>query len=768
MAIMTQICIALFLGASLYFFYLAIKSYLYQKKNRRGKSINEQLYVSTLWLISSIVSYHLAIAFEIEGLGAIDGFIKSFVLTLQVFSLDAEYIELVVYCKELFANQFNWHYALPGNVLAVYISILNLLAPLATGAIILGLLTSVIPNIRLQYSHRRIKYVFSELNDRAICLAESIYEVENKRGNKIDIVFTDTYINKDIEAEAEIKEKARLLNAICVSDDILDLKFFNEDELFYILMDEDEKKNLDEGNNLHTLTMLATEDKERWRKDAKVRIYVISQNKEISTIIKELYKQDRNKEKYKLSPEDNPKNPNVLMIAVHEFTGIVYDLLDKVPLYTPLIAKDPNIHGKKDLHITIIGGGKIGTEVFLSAYWCGQMLDTCLHINIITDDHGKFIATINHLNPEIISSQNEKEPFLKVYPGRDDYNEPYAKFKFIRADVTTDVLFKVLDTKDAQTGFSLMDSDYFVVALGTDYLNMSIATDLNRMIQRKMLFYKANDTTYKERLQIIAYSIFDTGINKVLKDLGHPDSKTRLYPFAAMKNIYSYDNIIENRFLHLAFNIGSIHESSETKKSFKDIFVNKFLTDEYSYWSSIARVLHRKYKVYCCGIYDDDISKYWDIVNSEEQNDLVLQEKLSWLEHRRWNSFLRSKGFICPSDEVFDLYAFSKKPGFSNPDHKHLVHKLHVFIVESAINQTTGKHAKISPDDWDKIATDDCIKKLCAENPDFDRLDIASFKVYLKKIENVPDFDRHDKWSKTDYKVYDHPSYDAGNPNLPK
>jgi hypothetical protein len=491
-----------------------------------------------------------------------------------------------------------------------------------------------------------------------------------------------------------------------------------------------------------------------------VRIYILSRNKEISSIIKEIYHQDRKNERYKLYPRDNQQNPNVLMIAVNGYTGIVYDLLDKVPLYSPLVCKEPNADGKKDLHVTIVGGGKIGTEVFLSIYWCGQMLDTNLHINIITDDPDKFIATINHLNPEIIRSQNEKEAFLRIYADRDEYNEPYAKFKFLKADVTTDALYDVLGAK-TETGFSLITSDYFIIALGSDYLNMSIATDLNRTIQREMLFNKANNVAYREQIQIIAYSIFDTGINKVLKDLNPPGSKTILYPFAALNQVYCYDNIIENRFERLAFNIGSRHEATENKKDYHEIFVSKFLTDQYSYWSSIARVIHRKYKAYCLGIHDDDMSKYWEIVNSTEPQNTILQERLSWIEHRRWNAFMRSKGFVCPNDEVFNLYAFSKKPGFSNPDHKQLVHKLHVFIVESAINQTTKKHVNISPTDWEKITDEASIKKLCFENPDFDRLDIASFKVFLKRLENT------EKCSKTDYKVYDHPNYDAGNPSHP-
>ena len=51
----------------------------------------------------------------------------------------------------------------------MYISLQNLLAPIAGGAILLDLLSNLFPWLRYHLQGGRRKYVFSELNEPAVC-----------------------------------------------------------------------------------------------------------------------------------------------------------------------------------------------------------------------------------------------------------------------------------------------------------------------------------------------------------------------------------------------------------------------------------------------------------------------------------------------------------------------------------------------------------------------------------------------------------------------
>ena len=713
-------------------FVLAIICFVKEIIKNKGKSTYQKLIVPTLWLFLSIFLLRYIVGFYQVFLSSLDALISagynwgeeiftSLVRTLQTFSLDESYVEAVVEGKELFISEFDSRF-LPGFY-GFFTSFLNVCAPIVGGAIFLGILTSLFPRMRLFFMPRREKYVFSELNERAVYLAEDIIrEAKKARLKELKrisvrrlplIVFTDAYIDYDSEASSELLQRAKDIGAICVKDDVLKIPFPKTKKLRYMLVDNEDI------SNIHTLTALISESIIS-RKNT-CHIHVFSQNPEAGSIIKKLYK------------DNNLQTSKTIVKIVQEYTSIIYNLLNDVPLYYPLLTKYPQGHTEgKELVFTIIGGGKIGTEAFLGAYWCGQMLNCKLRINVITEDAEKFKAGIDHINPDILLSGLPNHELLRIFPDQDEYAPPYAEFFFYSADVETGELYGALNKKDDNSGLSMLSSDYFVIALGSDELNMTIAANMDRAIRREAL------NGFIRNMPVIAYSVYDSKTNEMLNSFDPQASGTHYRAFASLKSIYSCKNIFMDYVNDSAYDVSNAYRKTD---------MDDFLRDEYGWWSSIARALHFNYKVYSTGLLnagkapdstvDDKVKKaYWETA----KNDDAVNKALTWLEHRRWNAFMRTKGFSAPTEKQWERYAFN---AMEVDSHKHIDLKLHPCIAESS------EASQIAEDDWGDAHYMD--------NARLDFLDIASIKVFQTKLarkgERIEEEYRN-------FKKYDRPEYD--------
>jgi len=707
-------------------FIFAIIYFVKQLSGHKRKSINQKLFIPTCCLVISIFLHRYIVGFyEVilsnseslinTGYSRIDEVFNSLIRTMQTFSLDENYFGSIVIGKKLFFNEFNSRFL--SEFYGLFASVLNICAPIISGAIILGILTSLFPRMKLFFMPFREKYVFSELNDRAICLAEDIIKETGNNKKQPLIIFTDAYIDYNSEAISELLQRAKDIGAICIKDDLLEISFLYVKDLHFILIDKEDI------NNIHSLIALVTENIERFKN--KCHIYVFSQNPEASSIVKKLIK------------DYNLETSEIIIKLIQEYTGIVYNLFNDVPLYYPLLAKGlSNYSEKKELIVTIIGGGKIGMEVFLGTYWCAQMLDCKLRINVITKKAKKFKAKINYINREILLSGVDRQEFLRVFPNQDIYAEPYASFSFYSTDVESDGLFSILDKKDT-TGFSLLLSDYFIIALGTDNLNITTADNLDRKIRREALNERRDLNELINKKPVIAYSVYDSKINEELNKTNSQDDYTYLHAFASLKKIYSCKNIFMNNVKELAYDINKKHNKTDEAK---------FLKDEYNWWSSIARTFHLNYKVFSIfellestkkhkDVTEEERKKYWEIVHEKE----AINIRLSWLEHRRWNAFMRTKGFTAPTPSQWEQYAFK-----NDNDHKNIPLKLHPCIVESS------ETSQITINDWNDPNYEN--------NKKLDCLDIASIKVYqTKKIRKGIDEEEN-----RNFKEYDKPDKHGG------
>ena len=600
--------------------------------------------------------------------------LDSFVHALQSFSLDEDYTNYILdgknMMRDLVGEDSPWV-----TVFGIYAAALNVLAPVAGGTVVFDILTSLFPRLRLRVLHLafwRKKYYFSKLNERSLSLAGSIFRESSFLVRPV-LVFTDVYPDRGSERGSELISAARLIGAVCINTDLscIPTRFLRGQTL--ILIDDEEL------NNLTAFSALADDDRIEALRRTEVHLFVESDiylplEKKVFELTKERFK-------------DNAK-PRIFPTKVWQ--NVVKNLLLSMPLYTPLLDRTPSEDTPQTLVLTILGTGRIGTEMFLAAYWCGQMLDTELNINIVSlEDKADFCGRINFINPDILATGDPDSELLlmKTEPKRDN-GKPYFHLNYIKMNVREDDFVNKLNQPIEENGTRcLLDSDYFMVALGTDEEDIAIANHLLENLGRRAL------EPGRRLRTVVAYAVTGAAMNDVFNTravhkIGNQGSEICLYAFAGMDDVYSVKNIYMKEFDQAVDRIESNYLTKKDPSSRKS--QEDRIKDSYTYNSDLARAVHFGYKLYSAGVLSTAIlNEDWSVKSDEynkaikaykakvvdgEHLDRAMMHRLAWLEHRRWNAYMRTGGYRATADfaQYFDLLGSHKYPEL----------RLHPTIVE--------------------------------------------------------------------------------------
>ena len=639
--------------------------------------------------------------------------------TLRTFALDGSYSEVMSVVSAVYNSM----------AINIYTSLLFILAPVTGGALIIEVVASIYPRIRFVICNRlfvwKEMHYFSELNDSSLALAKSLRNSKNSF-TRCCIVFTDVYTDSE-ERITELYLGAKSIGAICISDDLLHTHLRSVGKKNIYLMDNNEI------DNLQALSALSEQKKLKVLRNTKIYLFNSDDTFAVAGceieeyIKKRLAKKEENnnnskgiiKLAKKIKAKLEPQKPKV--IPVNGKKNLVRNLFYSLPLYEPLVGENDN----KTLNITIMGVGEIGTEAFLSAYWFGQLLDVELCINVVSiESENEFRNKIDYINPDILMT-SEPCDLLKIYPDGEDMAQPYFKFRYFCKDLKNTNIDTLLTTEN--DGFRLASTDYFVVALGSDEDNLAVADKIKKSVATYRLNEKSTDKC------VISYVIYNSELCDALNRNSLSSKKIYngiyMHAFGALDEVYHKKNVFMEDTIAAADEVGKSYDS--IKQSVTDRAKNKE-KDFYSYWSDIARAAHIKYKVFSAGevtasVYSEcdyfgvqkaDLERYKNLYKGDKK----LSNRLAWLEHRRWNAYMRACGMRCPED--FTVYS-----DITN-EYKNLDLKLHPCIVECDMQ---GKKANL-------------FSKETKERNDM--LDIVSLNI--------------DKMNgdREDYKKYDYPEYD--------
>lgn len=636
----------------------------------------------------------------------------SFVHTFQSFSMDEDYTGYVNKGKELFAMTYG---SLAASVYGIVISILDILAPILGGAVLLEILTGAFPRLKLFLRPFRRKFVFSELNEASITLAEDLYRDRNYQ--KVVfwdsayrkewhlhplLIFTDAYPDQESETKSELFDRAKALGAVCIKTDLIHLPLTRAKSVFYFLMDEQEQKNV---SILGDLLDGNAEGYKLWPEDEesgepKTRVFAFCQSDLSVIMMNNICEVSNNREKLMVRP-------------IRDYANTAVSLMYEAPLFMPLLAgggtpipradnSSPFIgkFGKflverdkagrvgglvpaKELHVTILGSGSIAEEVFQAVYWCGQIGGVQLFIHVLSQQAEQLKGRLRARCPELlrtckvceeISSLSGKTDgdggkkfsspdLLGIYPHTDSplSNAPYAIVDGFTAGEKIDVTH--LDEYPEEI---LSKTDYYVVALGEDENNIFVAMMLKRELAKRAL------DAGEERHPVIAPAVFDKRLADSITDMKPACSDPYVIPFGMLENRFSCRNVFMADITADVLKSELIYNKKSHAKRQRD---------EYSYWANIVRAVHAPYKLFglgCIAAVDPaaPASSRYTVIQKKIASD---EPVFTWMEHRRWNAYMRTQGFCLPTFEQHLRYFAS------SGSHKDLARKLHNCLVESGL-----------------------------------------------------------------------------------
>jgi len=655
-AVLTLISVAFFGG----FVFCFIRRIINAKKKKRldykkDNMIMFLLIVGAVWLfrfaVSLFAARYNAQLLENGSLNGAELFFVSFLHTLQTFSLDEDYTAFLQAGNGLVA-------AAPSLVIFLfrcYSTLLNITATVAGSAVIIQILTNIFPKIKIYFLltvFKQKKYIFSELNERSLALALSIREHERQDPDSPSsvIIFTDVYVDDEEERSTELYLSAKRNGFLCSADDLSHfLSLECRGELHLMLMDEKE------SDNVRMLGELASE---RFAILANTeRIYVFYQDDSLTLVRHKAFAN-----MMKLAEEAGVEKASLPQInRINCYQSMVYDILQKHPLFDTVKADN----SVSELRVAIVGAGIIGKEMFLGAYWCGQISDMELHLNVVSlESRDHFVNEIDSVNPEIMDTANPDSPLLRIrreenaMPDRPNMSAPYFNFGYCAQDLGLAAFEKVC----FDNGDKLIDSDYVLVALGSDSVNIRYAEKLARAIRiANRCKNRANGTK-------ILYIVYDSTLCRLLNDNADNSDGIELIAVGDLNTVYGYNNIIESRYLALAQQFSGAYQSLKKDASLANSDAPDALKKQYNYWSDIARSIHIPYRVYSAirlannplagkeneptpqEIYEKGyfaaLEHFFDIIDSETNTDSKpVSYGLRWLENRRWNAFLRTQSY---------------------------------------------------------------------------------------------------------------------------
>lgn len=563
--------ISLFVSLALFVGLVAIGFFLRKRKDRpKVFSLLNVVLVAT-----AIAAYILVLPVQAAtGCGPAEGVIITIQSMLQVFSLDGDFTALqdVVQCS---APLFQ-------HVYLIFAAFLYVLAPILTLGVVLSFFHDATAYLRLQLYRWRNLYIFSELNEKSLALAQSCMEHEQAEGKKAAVVFTDVF-DANEESTYELQDRAERMGALCFKKDILSLRLPKTEQTFsFFIIGEDDSENIE-----HSLQLIS-----RYGQQENARLYSFSTSTESALLL------------------GSAMNEELQMTVrrVNKAQSLIYNYLYENDIFANAIELPG---GEKLLSVIIVGMGRYGTEFLKALVWAGQVPGCRLEIHVFDQDKDAE-ARFSSMCPELMDLN-----------GNDIEGEAHYSIRFHRTDngQGINVRTRAFDEHIAAIGAVSMA----FVALGSDEADIEISMKLRTLLRR----HCGNSTP------VIEAVVYQTAKADLVRARTFTDYRGNDAQIHFMKDTYAYSVII-NSELEQAAKERHLKWCDRTKADQVRRETVNFYRFEYFYRSSLASVIRRRVRSRM-GV--PGIDKAPGERTQEER--LAIQR----MEHAGWNAYMRTEGF---------------------------------------------------------------------------------------------------------------------------
>lgn len=372
----------------------------------------------------------------------------------------------------------------------VWGAVLITLSPVLTFGVVLAFFKSALSYQQYLLHYFTDTYIFSELNDRSIALAESL----RKENEKCLLIFTDVF-ESDEEKSYELRGIANSLGALCFKQDIITINFrfhSKKSQIYFMLIGEDESENIAQTVKLT----------EKYNDFENVRIDVFAKSMEAELLLKTV-------EKGKIKMIRRLNDVQSLI------SRILYETGEEIFKHTV------EENGEKVISVLVAGMGQHGFEMAKALTWFSQMVGYRFEMNIIE----------KNLNAREEFEKNCPELMDDKYNGKYIDGEPHYTIKiYTGIDVNTSSFIKILEKIHVPT--------YVFVCLGNDQQNVKTATDIRS-------FYASYE--FSPRIQAVLYSSNDKELLYKVKYNDRSDTPAYEIEFVGdIKTSYSKEVILNS------------------------------------------------------------------------------------------------------------------------------------------------------------------------------------------------------------------------------
>lgn len=510
-------------------------------------------------------------------------FFTGIISTLQSFSLDANYTEIV--------NNLQGGVTDNSLILVMVFAVL-VLAPILGGAVLLAVIADLFPELKFWlHSHiARKLYLFSFLNEQSLNMAKELLK-EGKRGEAC-VAFANAWAEEGNEDESNLVSRAVELGAICLKKDLSVLKLPANREAVYFFARDDELRNLDEA------IRMAGEAQTAWRNCKRVVMYVYAQNDAAPQVMEQIHAQLEGQEKQRLQVNIVPCKTNT-----------VYRLLYREPLYQCLSA-DPSV--EEHLDIAIVGSDAWAEELFRALFWCGQIPRKQLRLFCISEDAKDFEQRIRFLIPELDCQDN---------------GLAYCETRFLPCRADTAELEKLFLDE------GLGQIKLWYICLGESRKNLEIASHLKSRLSALQL--RNPQTT------LICYQMDSDHLKETLNRAEKRNSLYRMHAFASRLEEYALDNI-RGSFHEYASTLDRIWTEKSGAPSAENEYRRRsslasalHLPYRLYAFGLLSADLPTTEAV------RQGLESFRSRVGFQREHEYAI----GWMEHRRWNAYTRSLGY---------------------------------------------------------------------------------------------------------------------------
>ena len=201
-------------------------------------------------------------------------------------------------------------------------------------------------------------------------------------------------------------------------------------------------------------------------------------------------------------------NDSIRVISTHAI--LMRDILWDYPLFC-------NMHQPKELNVSVFGVGDFGGYFAMNTLWCATLPDCHLKLNLVDCD--------------------QRENILRRVS--DNLPDGYFDIEIFNENINTNSFFQGLSST------RLYDSDYILVAMGNDDVNISISRKI------RLYFARCGKNPF------IITVLKNQSKFSVMKDILE---KEDIVITGGAENLYSYHYIFEDRFFARAFEVFRIVE----------------------------------------------------------------------------------------------------------------------------------------------------------------------------------------------------------------